>query len=50
MDGFKPGEIYCISIQWSFRKYKNMEKTFTDLKHFNNWCDFIISRNGKIVG
>ena len=32
------------------RKYKQYIKNFKDESHYENWCDFIQERGGKVIG
>lgn len=46
----KPDELYVLSVQWSKYSYRTYYKRFNNETHYNNWCDFITSRGGKVIG
>tara|TARA_R110001632_G_scaffold144810_2_gene261544 strand:+ start:347 stop:544 length:198 start_codon:yes stop_codon:yes gene_type:complete len=43
------GTIYYVNVKWS-NGYKSYSKGFNGEQHYENWCDFIESRGGKVTG
>lgn len=41
---------YIIDVKSRYGNYSSFEKTFNDVDHYNNWCNYMTKRGNKIIG
>jgi hypothetical protein len=41
---------FAIDVKSRYGNYSTFEKTFKDLNHFNNWCNYMTKRGNRIIG
>ena len=43
------GVRYFVDVKW-YNGYKSYSKDFQGEQHYENWCNYIESRGGKVIG